>query len=123
MQSISVQRTPKKTGHFSIKRFILRLQLLYDDENDDEIQRLLEEKAPAAQGTTRKLSKKTAYSNVCKTKLRDMQDSWMRKKTEEIQSFVDGKDMKKFHDALKTIYHLGHNIGPNHPATTFLLLA
>ena len=33
-----------------------------------------------------------------------MQDSWLRKKTEEIQSFADRKDMKKFHDALKTIY-------------------
>ena len=43
--------------------------------------------------------------NVCKTvqtKLRDMQDSWLRKKTEEIQSFADRKDMKN--DALKTIY-------------------
>ena len=37
-------------------------------------------------------------------KLRDMQDSWLRKKTEEIQSFADRKDIKKFHDALKTIY-------------------
>ena len=33
-----------------------------------------------------------------------MQDSWLRKKTEEIQSFAGRKDMKKFHDALKTIY-------------------
>ena len=33
-----------------------------------------------------------------------MQDSWLRKKTEEIQSFADRKDMKKFHNALKTIY-------------------
>ena len=33
-----------------------------------------------------------------------MQDSWLSKKAEEIQSFVDRKDMKKFHDALKTIY-------------------
>ena len=33
-----------------------------------------------------------------------MQDSWLKKKTEEIQSFVNRKDMKKFHDALKTIY-------------------
>ena len=32
-----------------------------------------------------------------------MQDSWRRKKTEEIQSFADGKDIR-FHDALKTIY-------------------
>ena len=33
-----------------------------------------------------------------------MQDSWLSKKVEEIQSFADRKDMKKFHDALKTIY-------------------
>ena len=33
-----------------------------------------------------------------------MQDSWLSKKAEEIQSSADRKDMKKFHDALKTIY-------------------
>ena len=33
-----------------------------------------------------------------------MQDSWLSKKAEEIQSFADRKDMKKFHDAPKTIY-------------------
>ena len=33
-----------------------------------------------------------------------MQDSWLSKKAEEIQSFADRKDMKKFNDALKTIY-------------------
>ena len=32
-----------------------------------------------------------------------MQDSWLSKKAEEIQSFADRKDMKRFHDALKTI--------------------
>ena len=34
-----------------------------------------------------------------------MQDSWLSKKAEEIQSFADRKDMKKFHDAMKTSYH------------------
>ena len=63
------------------------------DENDDEIQRLLEENRrllKAHQDDTSSVSKKAAYSNICKTvqtKLRDMQDSWPRKKTEEIQSF------------------------------------
>ena len=60
---------------------------------------------------TSSVSKKTAYSNICKTvqaKLRGMQDSCLRKKTEEIQSFVDRKDMKKFHDALKSMYIYGH---------------
>ena len=48
------------------------------DENDDEIQKLLEEKHrlhKAHQDDTSSVSKKAAYSNVCKTvqtKLRDM---------------------------------------------------
>ena len=33
-----------------------------------------------------------------------MQDSWLSKKAEEIQSFADQKYLKKFHDALKTVY-------------------
>ena len=36
-----------------------------------------------------------------------MQDSWLSKKADEIQSFADGKDMKKFFDALKTIWSPG----------------
>ena len=33
-----------------------------------------------------------------------MQESWLSKNAEEIQSFAYRKDMNKFHDALKTIY-------------------
>ena len=68
---------------------------------------LLEEKHclhKAHQDDTSSVSKKAAYNNICKTvqnRLRDMQDSWLSKKAEEIQSFADRKDMKKFHDALK----------------------
>ena len=71
---------------------------------------LLEEKRrlhKAHQDDTSSVSKKAPYSNICKTvqtKLREMQDSWLMKKTETIQSFADRKDMKKFHDALKTLY-------------------
>ena len=46
-----------------------------------------------------------------------MQDSWLRKKTDEIQSFADRKDMKKFFDALKTVY------GPQSSGTSPLLSA
>ena len=46
-----------------------------------------------------------------------MQDSWLSKKAEEIQSFADRKDMNKFHDALKTIY------GPKCSGATPLLSA
>ena len=46
-----------------------------------------------------------------------MQDSWLSKKAEEIQYFADRKDMKKFHDALKTIY------GPKSSGATPILSA
>ena len=80
------------------------------DRNDEEIRLLLKEKHrlhKAHQDHTSSVPKKAAYSNICKTvqnRLRDMQDSWLSKTAEEIQSFADRKDMKKFHDALKTVY-------------------
>ena len=46
-----------------------------------------------------------------------MQDSWLSKKADEIQSFADRRDMKKFFGALKTIY------GPQSSGTTPLLSA
>ena len=46
-----------------------------------------------------------------------MQDSWLSKKADEIQSFADRKDMKKLFDALKTVY------GPQSSGTTPLLSA
>ena len=46
-----------------------------------------------------------------------MQDSLLSKKADEIQSFADRKDMKKFFYALKTIY------GPQSTGTTPLLSA
>ena len=76
------------------------------DENTEEIQGLLEEKHKkhkAYPSDTSSVSNKAAYSNICKTvqtRLRDMQDSWLSSKADEIQSFADRKDMKKFFDAL-----------------------
>ena len=93
------------------------------DENDKEIQGLFEEKHPKHKAylrNTRSVSFKTAYSNICKTvqtMLRDMQDSWLSKKADEIQNFADRKDMKKLFDALKTIY------GPQSSGTTPILSA
>ena len=84
---------------------------MWFDENDKEIQGLLEKKHQKTQGLPQKyqLFSKTAYSNICKTvqtRLRDMQDYWLSKKADEIQFCADRKDMKKFFDALKTIYGL-----------------
>ena len=124
--NLSSEDSEKKTGHFSIKRFIIQLQQLQDihlakkhqdwfDENDDEIQRLLEEKHRLHKHK-KILAQYPRNSNICKTvqtKLRDMQDSWLRK----IRSFADRKDTEKFHDALKTIY------GPKSSGATTLLSA
>ena len=44
-----------------------------------------------------------------------MQETWLSSKADEIQSFVDRKDMKKVFDALKTVY------GPQSSGTTPLL--
>ena len=93
------------------------------DENDKEIQGLVEEKHQKHKAylrNTSSVSSKTAYSNICKTvqmRLGDMQDSWLRKKADEIQSFADRKELKKFFDALKTVY------GPQSSGTTPLLSA
>ena len=82
------------------------------EENGKEIQGLLEEKHQkhkAYLSDTSSVSSKTAFSNICKTvqtRLRDMQDSWLSTKADEIQSFADRKDIKKFFDALKTVYGL-----------------
>ena len=46
-----------------------------------------------------------------------MQDSWLSSKADEIQSFANRKDMKKFFDALKTVY------GPHSSGTIPLLSA
>ena len=46
-----------------------------------------------------------------------MQDSWLSSKADEIQSFADRKDIKKFFDALKTVY------GPQSSGTAPLLNA
>ena len=76
------------------------------NENDEEIPVLLEEKHEAYLSDTSSVSNKAANSNICKTvqtRLRDMQDSWQSSKADEIQSFADRKDMKKFFDALKTV--------------------
>ena len=88
------------------------------DENDEEKRSLLKKKHrlhKTHQDDTSSISKKAAYKNICKTvqsRLRCMQDFWLSKKAKEIQSFADRKDMKQFHDALKTVY------GPKSSGTT-----
>ena len=91
------------------------------NQNDEEIQGLLEEKHQKHKAYLSDVStvpNKAAYSNICKTvqtRLRDMEDSWLSSKADELQSFADRKNM--FFDALKTVY------GPQSSGTTPLLSA
>ena len=67
------------------------------DENDKDIQGLLEEthqKHKVYLSDTSSVFGKTAYSNISmtvQTRRRDMQDSWLSKKADEIQSVADKK--------------------------------
>ena len=84
------------------------------DENDKEIRGLLEKKHQKHKtnlSDTSSVASKTAYSNICKTvQTRLMHDSWLSKNADEIQSFADKKDMKKFFDALKKVYGLQSSV-------------
>ena len=99
LQCISVHKTQKRTGQF-FKMWITATTLGnpslkhqdWLDENNEEIKSLLETKRrlhKAHQDDTRSVSKKAAYSNICKTvqnRPRDMQDFWLNKKVDENQT-------------------------------------
>ena len=80
------------------------------DENCTEIQQLLVEKRRAYKAhldDPKSASKKDTLRNVRSTiqvKLRQMQDSLLSSKADEIQSFADRNGMKRFYDSLKEIY-------------------
>ena len=80
------------------------------DENCTEIQQLLEGKRCAYKAhldDPKSVSKKDTVRNVRSTvqaKLRQMQDSWLSSKADEIQGFADRNNMKCFYDSLKEVY-------------------
>ena len=80
------------------------------DENNTEIQVLLEEKHHlhrALLNDRSSQSKRDAF-NTCRrkvtAKLREMQNSWYSMKAEEIQSYADRNNTRRFYDALKAVY-------------------
>ena len=91
------------------------------DENDEEVTKLLEEKHRLHRVliNNKSPSNQAAFNNIRSTvqhRLRQMQDSWLKQKAEEIQKYADQKDMKRFYDAIKTVY------GPQ-PASSSPLLS
>ena len=100
-----------------------RKQQDWFDENNDRIQQLLEEKHrihKALLNNPNSTSRKAAFTNIKRTvqqELRQMQDSWLSRKAEEIQSYADNNDTKKFYDALKAIH------GPTKSGSSPLLSA
>ena len=93
------------------------------DDNCEEIKQLLEEKHrihKAVLGNNKSSSLKTALNNIRRTvqqKLRQMQDSWLSQKADEIQGFADRHDMKNFYAGLKEVY------GPTSKGSSPLLSA
>ena len=80
------------------------------DENCEEIKQLLEEKRQLHKScltNTKCNATKQSYNNVRRTvqqKLRQMQDTWLSNKADEIQQYADKHDMKSFYNALKEVY-------------------
>ena len=79
-------------------------------EHCTKIQHLLEEKRRVCKAslddpksTAKKDALKTARSNI-QRKLREMQNSWLSSKADEIQGFADRNDMKNFYHSLKEVY-------------------
>ena len=117
----------RDTVHSSAVEFLATVSHKHQDwfdENDKKSRDSLKRNIKSTRYTlsdTSSVSSKTAYPNICKTaktRLRDMQDSWLSKNADKIQSFADRKDMKKFFDVLlKTVY------GPQSSGTTPLLSA
>ncbi|KAF7242044.1 Craniofacial development protein 2 [Varanus komodoensis] len=87
-----------------------RKQQDWFDENDEEIKALLAEKHRlhrAHQNDLLSTAKKNAFNSARRTvqsKLRKMQDSWLSAKADEIQTFADRNDAKRFYEALRSLY-------------------
>ena len=93
------------------------------DENCTEITQLMEEKRSAYKihmEDTSSQSKKDVWKSLCSNiqfRLRQMHDSWLSKKADDIQSYADMNDMKNFYNSLKEIY------GPTQSGNSPLLSA
>ena len=80
------------------------------DENDIAIQTVLKEKRQlfrAHQNNPKLESKKNAFANMrreVQKKLRNLQNTWLSKKAEEIQGYADSHDMRRFYDGFKCLY-------------------
>ncbi|KAJ1138272.1 hypothetical protein NDU88_004663 [Pleurodeles waltl] len=79
------------------------------NHNDEDIQKLLDEKCEAfrsLQQDTSSVSKKAAYNSIkskVQAKLRERQDPWLSRKEDEIQKYADSNNTKCFYNALMTI--------------------
>ncbi|RUS68915.1 hypothetical protein EGW08_023323 [Elysia chlorotica] len=79
------------------------------DENNEEITRMPEEKNRLFRAYTnnKSQSRKAVFYNIRSTvqrKLRETQNTWLSQKADEIQSYPDRNDMKRFYDAIKSLH-------------------
>ncbi|GCB67180.1 hypothetical protein scyTo_0008008 [Scyliorhinus torazame] len=81
------------------------------DENYAEIEHLIEEKYKLHRAylNDKSTDKKTAYNNICNTvqrRLHETQDKWLSQKADEIQTYADKNDMKRFYESVRMVF--GH---------------
>lgn len=82
------------------------------DENREDTIKLLEEKRSAQKAhlddlkSTAKCDKLKNIRSKIQLKLWDLQDTWLSRKADEIQSAADRNDMKSFYSGLKEVYDL-----------------
>ena len=101
----------------------VRRQQDWFDENDDHIRDLLQEKHRLHRAhlsdptSSQKLSALKNIKATIQRELRRMQDNWLSRKADEIQSYADKNDSKNFYSSLKAIY------GPTSSGSSPLLSA
>ena len=79
------------------------------DENDEEITRLIEAKrqtrlALENHPTSSNKMKHQQASAECQRGIREIQNTWWQRKSEEIQNYADQRDLRSFHAATKEIF-------------------
>ena len=79
------------------------------DQNDSEIQQIIKTKRSAHLAWENRPTRASRQrfqeaKQECQRRIREIQNSWWQRKAEEMQSYADGRDFRRFYAATKEIY-------------------
>ena len=79
------------------------------DQNDVEILQLIDKKKSARLSLENRYTRASSIrfqeaKQECQRKIREIQNLWWQKKAREIQSYADGRDLRRFYAATKEIF-------------------